>query len=133
LLRARGAAFFTLPLPRPQQPLARKLNHTGLVELTDGAGHYWAAADLFVCDHPYYTLTDRDGRFTLLSVPPGEYELFCWVRNWFPVTKERDPETGLIFRESYAAPVTKHIKTSVQPRSSGSARFTLSMAEFPVR
>jgi len=29
-------------------------------------------------DHPYYQLTDHDGRFSLTDVPPGEYTLMAW-------------------------------------------------------
>jgi hypothetical protein len=104
MLRARGAAFFTLPFPDPDKPLRRRLDSSGIVELTSGAGYYWAAADLFVDDHPYYTVTDRNGRFELSGIPPGSYELVYWVRNWQVAGKDRDPETGLIARVRYAPP-----------------------------
>lgn len=133
MLRGRGAAFFTLALPRPEQPRTRVVNQAGHVELTSGAGHFWIAADLFVSDHTYFTLTDQQGRFTLPAVPPGKYDLVCWVRNWHPIAKERDPETGLTFRERYAAPTTKHITIDVPPRTATDQRFTLSLSDFPPR
>ena len=70
MIRARGAAFFTLPFPEPGQPLDRRFDTPGRVVLTNGAGYYWQSADLFVSDHPYWTVTDAQGRFTLPQVPP---------------------------------------------------------------
>jgi hypothetical protein len=130
MLRARGAAFFTLPFPEPNKPLSRPLNELGLVELTSGAGYCWAAADLFVCEHPYYTLTDGNGNFTLSQVPPGKYELVIWVRDWHVIGKERDPETGLIFRQRYAAPVEKRTPITLEPKGKAEHSVTLSVGDF---
>lgn len=113
MLRARGAAFFTLPFPQPNQPLTRRFDTPGRVELTNGAGYYWESADLFVSDHPYFVLTDADGNFTLPQVPAGEYELVAWVRDWHHAGNERDPETGLILRQSYHPPVEKNADVRV--------------------
>lgn len=102
-LRARGAAFFTLPFPTPDRPLKRTLDRTGHVEFTSAAGYYWSA-DVFVCDHPYHTTTDANGRFELSHVAPGEYELVAWLRNWTVTGRDRDPETGKLVRLHYAEP-----------------------------
>ena len=115
MLRARGAAFFTLAFPQPDQPLTRKFDQPGVVELSSGSGQFWAAADLFVCNHPYYAVTGPDGLFTLSDVPVGEYEVVAWKRNWHIATKERDPESGLVVRLKNAAPVEKRAVVSVRP------------------
>jgi hypothetical protein len=130
-LRARGAAYFSLPFPDPGQPLRRRLDTPGLVELTSGAGYYWAAADLFADDHPYYAATDREGRFTLPGVPPGSYELVCRVRNWHTTGKDRDPETGLIARMRWADPAEKRGPVSVETGQVIEHSFTLTSADFP--
>lgn len=115
MLRANGAAYFTLPFPDPDKPLRRRFVEPGLVELTSGAGYYWAAADLFVADHPYYAVTDREGRFALPLVPPGKYELVCRVRNWHVADKDRDPESGLISRQWYLPPVESRMSVNLGP------------------
>jgi hypothetical protein len=130
MLRARGAAFFTLPFPEPNKPLSRPLSEPGLVELTSGAGYSWAAADLFVCEHPYYAVTDSNGNFALPQVPPGKYELTVWVRNWHVTRKERDPETGLVFRRRYAPPLEKRTTITVEPNGKVERSFTLGAADF---
>lgn len=40
--------------------------------------HPWTRAWIRVFDHPYFAVTERDGAFTLDSVPPGRYTLMAW-------------------------------------------------------
>ena len=117
MLRARGAAFFTLPFPEPGQPLNRSFDRPGWVSLSSGSGEFWEVAELFVCDHPYYTLTDSDGAFTLPQVPFGERELVVWARNWNVIGRDRSPETGIVTRVQFAEPVEKSVRVTVGERS----------------
>ncbi len=105
LLRGRGAAFFTLTFPEPDQPRRRELDSPGVVELTSAAGDFWNTVDVVVCEHPYYAATDATGRFELSNVPPGEYRLTARVRNWTITGRDRDPETGKTVRLTFAEPV----------------------------
>ena len=104
MLRARGAGFFTLPFPGPNRPLERTIDSVGRTEFTSAAGHFWSSADVFSCDHPYFTTTDDAGRFALDGVPPGSYTLVAWHRNWKLEHFERDPESGKIMRLIFAEP-----------------------------
>jgi hypothetical protein len=114
ILRGRGADFFSLTFPEPNQELTRTLSKTGRVELTSGAGYYWSTATLFVNDHPYYTLTDADGRFALEQVPAGPVEVVAWLPNWNVAKQERDPESGLIIRQTYAPPFEAVRKVTIE-------------------
>jgi plastocyanin len=40
--------------------------------------HSWMNAWIIVAPHPYYTVTDENGAFTLSGVPPGSYTLTVW-------------------------------------------------------
>ena len=40
--------------------------------------HSWMAAWIGVFDHPYFAMTDADGRFTIKGLPPGKYTLEVW-------------------------------------------------------
>ena len=40
--------------------------------------HGWMRAYVAVFDHPYFALTDAEGRFSLSKVPPGVYVLEAW-------------------------------------------------------
>lgn len=113
ILRGRGAAFFSLALPDAGQPRSRTFGEPGRVELSSGAGYYWASADLFVADHPYWTVTDVAGRFTIPQVPTGKVEVVVWHPGWLPARQDRDPETGLVSRMTYAPPVERAVPASV--------------------
>jgi len=40
--------------------------------------HGWMNAYVGVLDHPYYAVTDNDGKFELKSLPPGDYTIEAW-------------------------------------------------------
>ncbi|HYH66651.1 MAG TPA: hypothetical protein VD866_18290 [Urbifossiella sp.] len=40
--------------------------------------HSWMSGTVRVFDHPYYALTDDDGRFTMPNAPAGNYRLMVW-------------------------------------------------------
>ncbi|MFO0798911.1 MAG: carboxypeptidase-like regulatory domain-containing protein [Gemmataceae bacterium] len=107
ILRGRGDDFFSLALPAADSPRVRKFERPGRVELSSGTGLYWARADLFVADHPYWALTDDAGRFSLPQVPAGRVEVVAWHPNWRPARQDRDPETGLVSRMTYAPPLER--------------------------
>jgi hypothetical protein len=125
VLRARGAAYFSLAFPDPDKPLRRSFDKTGRVELSSGAGYYWAAADLFVDDHPYYTHTDRDGRFTFTRVPAGPVEVVVRIPGWASARQERDPETGQPTRMSYTPAVGRKASVSVTAGKTVGATITV--------
>jgi hypothetical protein len=132
-LRGRGDDFFTLAFPDPDRPVRRAFDKPGVVELTSAAGGYWMRAYLFVADHPYYALTDPHGRFELSGVPPGRYEAVCWHPNWHERSRERDPETGMIARLTFAGPVEKVRPVAVAAGGEAEADFELSLKDFPTR
>lgn len=104
-LRVRGAAFFTRAFADTDQPCSQRLVQRGIVELSSGCGYFWMRGTLFVDDHPYYTHSDAKGHFTLRQVPPGHYELVCWLPDWHEATRELDAETALICRLAFRPPI----------------------------
>lgn len=129
-ITGREAAYFSLPFPDPDQPITRRLDRPGRVELASGAGHYWMRAHLFVADHPYFARTDSKGRFTLSQVPTGEYEIVCWHPNWHVGDFERDLGTFYIFRMTYRPAVERCQSVRVEKGGTASATFTLSAKAF---
>ena len=57
ILRGRGAPYFSLAFPEAHKPLTRTFDQPGRVELSSGAGYYWANANLFVDDHQIWVFT----------------------------------------------------------------------------
>lgn len=121
ILRGRGAAFFSLAFPDANKPLSRTFDTPGRVELSSGAGYFWAHANLFVADHPYFALTDREGRFAFDNVPAGEVRVVAWHPSCWGAKQERDPETGLVSRQNYAAPLEATLPAHVEPGRTASA------------
>lgn len=129
-VHASGAAFFTVPFPEPERMTRRRLNDLGIVELSSAAGSYWQRAYLHVAEHPYYTHTNAAGRFELSQIPPGRYELVCWLPNWQKARHERDPEFAVISRWYFEKPLEKKQTCNVEPGKSGSLEMFISIAEF---
>ena len=117
-LQARGGAFFARAFPDPDHSCTRRLDRAGIVELSSGCGYFWMRGQLFVADHPYYTRTDAQGRFTLPQVPPGRYELVCWLPDWHEAVRERDAETALICRLTFRPPVEVAQSVDLRPHQS---------------
>jgi hypothetical protein len=130
-LHAQGAAFFTLAFPDADRPRTRRLGTQGVVELTSAAGYFWMRAYLFVDDHPYYARTDAEGRFALEQVPPGSYQVVCWVPNWSVARHERDPESGVVTRLFFSPPLEATRQVTLEPRQGRVVQFTLSADAFP--
>ena len=40
--------------------------------------HGWMNAYVGVLDHPYFAVTDKDGKFELKGLPPGTYTIEAW-------------------------------------------------------
>jgi len=133
LLYGRGAAFFALPFALADRVTPRRLDKTGVVELSAGAGQFWMRGYLFVDEHPYYALTDDDGRFELTQVPEGEYEIIAWLPSWHIERVERDPEVGLASRLVFREPVTQRRKIQVERGATASCDFTWQADDFEPR
>jgi hypothetical protein len=58
-------------------PTGKPLAHRGLVSVRSDR-YPWSRAWIRVFDHPYFAVTNRDGIFTIDSVPPGDYTLKMW-------------------------------------------------------
>jgi hypothetical protein len=119
-VQARGAAFFALVLPDANQVRRWTLSHSGVVELSSGAGYYWMHGYLFVVDHPYIACTDAQGYFTFDQVPPGKYELVVWHPNWLEASHSRDADTCHICRMTFQPPLEVVRPIEIGPRETRS-------------
>jgi len=129
-LQAHGADYFALTLPQEGTTRGRVLDHNGVVELSSNAGQFWMRAYLFVDDHPYYTRTDGDGRFTLPKAPPGDYDLVCWMPDWREAKHEIDADTRLVERMTFRPPLQVARRVHIDAGATATAGFTLSLDQF---
>src|SRR5208283_3993950 len=130
MLHGDGADFFTLAFPDPDQPSSRRLANKGVVELSSAANYFWMRAYLFVDDHPYQACTTPDGSFVLPDVPPGDYELVCWMPNWMEAKRDLDPESAIVLRLRYQPPVEIRQRVTVKPRQASKVEFPVSSKAF---
>lgn len=129
-LHVRGAAFFARGFPDADQPCSQRLEQNGIVELNSGCGYFWMRGQLFVDEHPYYTLTEADGSFTLPQVPPGRYQLVCWLPDWHEASRELDAETALICRLTFRPPLEIVRPVELAPRQTRAVAFELDAGRF---
>jgi hypothetical protein len=124
-VQARGSAFFSLTFPEREKPRERSLSAPGLVELSSASGYYWMRAYLFVDHHPYYTLTDAQGRFTLADVPAGKYELIAWHPNPRVAHEERNQDSFRIQKVRFEPALQTSRQVAVTPKSTSKVDLTL--------
>jgi hypothetical protein len=56
--------------------------------------HPWMKAYVFVFDHPYFAVTDKDGKFEIKNAPAGKYRLVVWQESVGWVVGGKSPEKG---------------------------------------
>jgi hypothetical protein len=50
--------------------------------------HPWMTAYLFVLDHPFFSVTNDEGSFSIAGLPPGEYVLHAWHETFGKLKKD---------------------------------------------
>lgn len=72
-----GRTLYNIALPDKDGFIKRPMKKSGLIEVKCNT-HKWMTGYIYVSEHPYITVTGKDGSFTLTDVPPGKYKLRAW-------------------------------------------------------
>jgi hypothetical protein len=124
-----GAASYNLPFPFTNQVISRSMASPGLVNLKCNGGHVWMNAEILVIPHPYYAVTDENGKYELTNVPAGDYEIEAWHEGWnilrreaaFDVLSERRVQ-----RPVFSEPKTWEKHVSVTENDTATVNFVIS-------
>ncbi|MEO5863445.1 MAG: carboxypeptidase regulatory-like domain-containing protein [Nitrospiraceae bacterium] len=123
---AKNVSLLNVPMPDPNQQIEHKFlrtplrNEKGVMRLQcdvhNNMNAYWAGFD-----HPYFALTDANGRFVISGVPPGTYTLVAWHEGYKIIREEAG-------RPIYDRPHTRQQEIEIKPQETITVGF-----EFPVR
>jgi len=79
-----GATIYNIALPNKGKQIDKLIKNfhryqedTGVIRVTSNTDPALRGY-VFVSDHPYVALTDKNGEFTMDNLPPGEYTLTVW-------------------------------------------------------
>ncbi len=111
-VRMSGAADLNIVVSKGVRT-SRKFEQAGLVKVGCDI-HPWMTGYIHVAKQPYYAVTDRDGRFELTDVPPGDHQIRLWHEAWWP-------EEGRI-----ASPIVSTHLVSARPDETTTVMFELS-------
>ena len=123
-----GSADYNLPFTSQGQEISRPMTRDGVVSLRCNAGHVWMNGEMIVAKHPYYSVTDEDGKFEMRDVPPGTYEIVAWHEGWRVVGESPvyDIATQVrVKRPVFSDPIMWSKSVIVPSNASAEVNFTL--------
>jgi hypothetical protein len=56
--------------------------------------HPWMSAYVFVMEHPFFSVTDAAGRFSITGLPAGTYRLHAWHETFGTLEQDVEVKTG---------------------------------------
>lgn len=76
-LDKRTVFNLSLPFRGHAIEISRKIDKPGILQVNCDT-HAWMRGYIHVFDHPFFAVSDEQGRFTIADVPPGNYTLKAW-------------------------------------------------------
>jgi Polysaccharide lyase family 4, domain II len=80
---------FNLVFPRGTPAKEQRIRFPGVVAVTCDT-HTHMKAYIVSFEHPYFAVTDEEGRFAIDQVPPGSYTLNAWHEGWRILAYDQD-------------------------------------------
>ena len=69
---------FNVAMPSQNDQVVKTFDHAEIFVQTKCSVHPWMSASIAVVDHPYFSVTNAAGEFTIENLPPGQYTLEAW-------------------------------------------------------
>jgi len=73
----KGRTMFNLGLPDQGSQVEKKMRKPGIMEVKCDS-HPWMKGYVFFAPHPYSSLTDAAGKFSIEDIPAGSYKVKAW-------------------------------------------------------
>ena len=77
---------FNLPFPKRGMTRKEKFTSPEVMVKVRCDVHNWMAAYIGVLDHPFFSVTDGQGRFSIPNLPAGKYEVEAWHEKYGTAT-----------------------------------------------
>jgi hypothetical protein len=76
-LRFEGTTILNVAMPEHGKNIKKPLTQPGMIAAKCDA-HPFMNGALWVFDHPYFAVTDKNGEFQISDIPPGTYKVKIW-------------------------------------------------------
>lgn len=116
--RIGDRTVFDFAQPERGASARRAVDEPGIVRVVCDV-HAWTEGWIHTFEHPYFTVSDADGRYRLSDIPPGQYVLRVWHEGWRVVGSASG-------RPRYSSPVILTRTVSVSAQQETALDFELS-------
>jgi hypothetical protein len=113
---------FNLVFPKGTPAKEQKIRFPGVIAVTCDT-HAHMRAYILSFEHPYFAITDEDGRFHIDQVSPGSYTLTAWHEGWRILAHDQDG------RPTYEAPYVMTTEVRVMAGETTDVEFQLTARE----
>ena len=127
-----ATTWIDVGLPAQGDEHTATLAAPGIARLVDDAGHTWMLAWVHAFEHPYFAVSDAEGRFRISDVPPGQYVVRAWHEGWRVAEVGGSGSVATLGtqagRPSYSAPIVLSRPVTVQTGQDTTIDFQLDAA-----
>jgi Polysaccharide lyase family 4, domain II len=113
---------FNLVFPKNTPAKEQRIRFPGVIAVTCDT-HAHMRAYILAFEHPYFTVTDADGRFQIDQVPAGSYTLQAWHEGWRILEDDQDG------RPQYEDPYHMTVEVRVMAGETSEVEFQLAARE----
>jgi hypothetical protein len=113
---------FNLVFPKNTPAKEQRIRFPGVIVVTCDT-HAHMRAYILSFEHPYFTVTDGDGRFQIDQVPAGSYTLKAWHEGWRILEYDQDG------RPHYEEPYLMTVEVRVMAGETSEVEFQLEARE----
>jgi len=82
----KNNAAFNEAMPGARKKITKKFNDSEVMVRMKCDVHPWMGAYIGVVNHPFFTVSDENGNFSIKNLPAGEYTLKAWHERLPPKT-----------------------------------------------